>query len=630
MSFIINPYLTFGNAIVSIENPVALSVPNGTASGSLVFQTTVKCRVASGFYRDIAVSYNTTGYDGNTNGSYSLVGTLAPVSPVTNPNGLTATIVVWVIPQPYHWVDLIDKSKVTGGIDNIARIESAIGGKGTTGTMASKNALIIQRPSWNGEGSYFNSQSAMLTNLGTTGFTRFTNGGQFTFYFIWKQLTVNNTYLGPILNSLNGSSTPVGMDLFIDNRTGSGFTNTLYLIIAKGVSGQPPINLHTSNNAVVQDAWNVCKVTYDGTDVKIYTSASGGAFTQVASAAPAFSFSASNWTNALTYGNLFTVGVSTGIKGYLKHVYMEDSLMSGGDQTTLDAWAQAMCLENLEVTNANVYLRVGQSNQAGRGLNSSIDAELDAGPVGAMIVWPQPTPATQTPGSGTINSDSYWMELDLGVNQTVENLGTQHGMEMRFGFNMFEHNENCWIIKYGIGGTPIANQGVYNDWNITATATLYTQTFGLLGTGFDELIHVFRKNPIWRGLSIMQGETDAIITGAGATYRASWESVINGWIDAMVALGYTIDKLRIYFWQITDVGGAAYDPTEFAAVKAAQAAFPTTYFANHPSRAANVKGIETRTTDDIPMIDTQHYDSAGLDTMGNIEFEYFKIWAEES
>lgn len=627
MSFLLNPFLSERRSIVSVENAVMLTVANGTVAGSLVFQATIKAKLASGFHAQVPVSYDTTGYNGSVDGFYTLTGTLTPTAPVTNPLGLTVSIVVWVIPVGYVWIDCIDKNQVVGAIDNIARITTQITGK--TGTsMIQKNALLLQRPSWNGEGSYFNTQSAMLQAGATSAFTRFTNGGQFTIYIIWKQLAIPTTHLGPLFDDTNGSTTNIGMSLFVDNRAGSSRDNNINFLICKGVAGQPPINLVSSNDAVVQDAWNCCKLTYDGTTVRVYTSASGGAFSQVASGTPAFAFSASNHTNLLTFGNLFTVGASTGIKGYYKHAYFEDSFMSAPDQANLDAWAQAMCTENLIVTDANVYAMVTQSNCSGRALNSSIDADL-TGRVGAFIMSPQPTPATQTPGTGTINSDSYWGELELGINQTTESVATQHGAEMRFGYEMHQFNENCYIIKYGVGGTPFANQGVYNDWNIAATATLYTQFFGLLGTGFDEIQHVFRRNPIWRGLDIMGGETDAIITGAGALFHGNVCGTVNGWIDAMVGLGYTINKLRIFIWQITDVGGAAYDPTEFAAVKAAQTNFPTQYYIDFPSRIANVKGIVTRTTDDLPLLDLQHYNHVGQDMRGTFMFDNFKIWTAE-
>lgn len=625
MSFIINPFLIDRNAIVSVENPVGVTVHNGTAFGSITFQPSIVARLANGTYRNVDVSYSSGSYNSAVNGSYTLTGTLSPDSPVSNPRGLTVSIIVWVLPVPYHHVDMVDKSTITGGVDNIGRITTAITAKaGNNVTQGTAN--LINRPSWNGEGIYFNTQGALKQTGATSFFTRFSNGGQFTIYVIFKQLAVGTTHFGPIIDAVNGSSANVGIGMYMDNRIASSRDNNILFFITKGTT-PTPIAITSSADAIVQDAWNVVKVTYDGTTVRLYTSASGGAFTEVGNGTPASAFSASNPGNTLNYGNLATIGSSTGNKMYLKHVYMEDSFMSSGDRTLLDSWAQAMCLENLPVKNANIYMQVGQSNCAGRGLNSGIAAELN-GNVGAMIMVPSPTPATSTPGSGSVSSDSYWSQLTLGTNQTFESVGTVHGAEMRFGYEMYEFNQNCFIVKYGVGGTPIFEQVTYNNWNLT-TPTLYTQAFGLMGTAFDEIIHVFRLTPVWRGLSIMQGETDAILTGAGAVYRANWEDVINAWIDAMVALGYTIDRLRIYFWQITDVGGAAYNPTEFAAVKAAQAAFPTTYFANYPSRTANVRDIQTRTTDDISLLDTQHYDSDGQDDRGMIEFNYFKIWANE-
>lgn len=620
MSFLINSFLLNSNAIVSVENPVAISVPNGTAAGSIGFQATVRSKLSSGFYRNVPVSFDTTPYNSAVNGFYTLTGTLSPGGSLTNPFSFTATIIVWVLPPPYFWKDSIDLGKLTGSIDNITRLISVVTGKvGATNGVSPAGGALLRRPSWNGEGIYYNTQSVLEQSSAKSFFVPFHNGTQFTIYVVWKQLAVTNTYLGPIYDSINGSSANKGISLFVDNRSSVSRTMTLYAIVASGVAA--PVNLASSNNAVVV-GWNWAKVTYNGTNVVITTNG-----TQVASAAPGAAFGVGDATNLLHFGNLFTVGTSTGLKGYYKHLYMQNSFMSAPDQTTLDAWAAAMCLENLIVEDANVYLRIGQSNQAGRGLNSGIAGDL-TGAVGARIMVVSPTPPTQTNGSGVVGSDSYWEQLELARNQTFESVATVHGMEMRFGKDMWALNESCWIVKMGVGGTPIFSTVTYNDWNVS-TAQLYTLYLGLTGTALDELTHVFRKNPVVRGLSIMQGETDAIITGAGAVYHTNWTTFINTFIDALVTLGYTINKLRIFFWQITDVGGAAYDPTEFAAVKAAQVAFPAQYFIDFPSRTANVKGITTRTTDDISLIDTQHYDEDGLDAMGVHEVDYFKIWTTE-
>lgn len=610
------------HTIVEVENPVALSVPNGTAFNTNLFQTTVRVRLSDDTHRQIIVTYAAGSYNGNTNGFYTLTGTLSPTGDILNSLFLTASIVVWVLPIPYTWLDLIDKTKITGGTDNIGRIVHSVTAKVNSGAIQ-YDANLVRRPSWNGEGTYFNTQNALKQEGTTAVYAPFHDGTQFTIYVVWKQLTMSTTLIGPLYDNINGSGVNKGTILFTDNRTSATRVKRLAFQIARGINGQVPINIVSADNVVLENAWNWAKVTYDGTTVRLYCNG-----TEVASGAPAFPMLTGNATNLLNFGNMFTVSTQTGMRGYLKHVYMEDSFMSGGDITFLDSWATAMCLENLTVIPMNVYAMVTQSNCSGRALNSSISPELN-GRVGAYIMTPRPTPATQTPGTGTINSDSCWGELQLTVNQTTENVATQHGAEMRFGYEMNRFNENCFIIKYGVGGTPFANQGVYNDWNIAATATLYSQFLGLLGTGFDEVTHVFRGNPIWRGLDIMGGETDAIIVGAGALFHGNVCGTVNGWIDAMVALGYTIDDLRIFIWQITDVGGAAYDPVEFALVKAAQAAFPTQYFVDFPSRTANVKGITTRTTDDLPLLDAQHYNHVGQNMRGNFMFEYYKLHAHE-
>lgn len=624
MSFLINSFLLNQNAIASVENPVALSVPNGTAFGSLVFQSTIRARVASGFYREIPVSYSVGSYDGNTNGSYTLIGTLAPVAPIVNPNNLTVSIVVWVVPAPHSWLDLIDKSLVIGGTDNIDRITHQVTAKVNIGAIQF-DANLVRRPSFNGEGSYFNTQSA-LKQAGTTADYAFLHDGtQFTFYVVWKQLTMSTTEYMPLMDSINAAGTAKGISLFVDNRSSITRVKRLVFQIARAINGQVPINLVSPDNAVLENAWNWCRISYNGTVVEMVVNG-----VSQGTQAPAFAMLTGNATNLLNYGNRVSVSTQTGQRAYIKHYYFENALITGGDLTLLDSWADAMCDENLIVEDANVYLRIGQSNQAGRGLSSGIAAELN-GAVGASIMVIKSAAPTQTDGSGTVNSDSYWEELELGRNQTTENVATQHGMEMRFGYNMHQFNENCWIVKMGVGGTPIFSTATYNDWNVSS-AQLYTKYVALTTVALDELIHVFRKNPVVRGLSIMQGETDALasLAGAGAQYKTNWTTFINTFIPAIeAAVPVTINKLRIYFWQISDAGGYAYDPTEFAGVQGAQIDMGANYLTDNPSMATKIKGVTTRTTDDIPFLDPQHYNATGLSTMAVHEFDYFKLYVLE-
>lgn len=127
----------------------------------------------------------------------------------------------------------------------------------------------------------------------------------------------------------------------------------------------------------------------------------------------------------------------------------------------------------------------------------------------------------------------------------------------------------------------------------------------------------------------MQGETDAIITGAGAVYKSNYVTFFNTLIDTVVSAGFTINKLRLYMFRITNSGSPGYDMAEFNQIYAAQSDIGDNYLSDNPSRSANVKGTTWRTTDDIPLIDLQHYNAAGHDTMGQALFNYFKEYTNE-
>lgn len=599
--------------IVTVVNPQSISVLNGTAFGSVPFPATVRALNSNGFYADYPATFVIGSYDSSTNGSYTINGTL-------NDYGNAVSVVVWVLPSPVQWFDLIDYSLMGHTIDNLGRIVTSATAK-VGNSIAQGSASLANRPSWNGDGIYYNTQGALSWGT-TSSHNTFHQDTPWTVFIVWKQLTIANTRLEPLLCSNAITSANTGIFVGVDNRSASSHTNAINVQITKGSAGNTPISVITGNNVITQNAWNWLKMKFDGTDFTLVVNGS-----TVGTQTPVISFATGNASAALMVGNNSTVGTQTGVNAYIKHVYMEDSFVSGATETLLDSWAVAMSSEGLAVEPENVYLLYGQSNMAGRGLNSAISGDL-TGLVGAKIMQVLPTPPTSTSGVGTINSQSYWEELELARNQTFESVATLHGMEMRFGKNLHAYNKSCWILKLGVGGTPIVSTASFNDWNI-ATAQLYTHSNNLISTGLLEMVHIFRKAPILRGLVWMQGETDAIITGAGSVYKTNLTNFINGTIDTAVAAGYTVDKLRIYIFRITDVGGFAYDPTEFAAIYAAQSDIGANYLTDNPSRTSNVKGTTWRTTDDATMGDTQHYDAAFLDTMGQEIFHYFKIYAVE-
>ncbi len=82
-------------AVASLQ---AITVPAGTAIGSLALPTTVGVTLSGGASQNLGVTWNggTPAYDGNTAGTYAFTGTLTLPANVTNPSNLTAaqTVVV--------------------------------------------------------------------------------------------------------------------------------------------------------------------------------------------------------------------------------------------------------------------------------------------------------------------------------------------------------------------------------------------------------------------------------------------------------------------------------------------------------------------------------------------------------
>jgi len=598
--------------ITDITNPQSISVLNGTTFASVPFPTTVRAK-RNGFWNDFAVTFLQGSYDHTTNGSYTLSGRLTDfATPVS--------ITVWVIPAPTQWFDGIDNTLYGHTIDNVSRMITSGSGKVGATITEGVAADVLYNPSWNGDGINFNTQTALTWGSASTHNT-FHQDTPWSIYVVWYQKSVGNTHLGPIYISNAGASGSTGIALFVDNRIASSNTYAITYLVTKGVGGSVPINLTTADNVVDPNAWNWAKIKFDGTNFTLYVNGS-----LEASSTPSISFATGNASNALRIGNLNSIGVGTGASMFLKHVYMEDSFVSGATETLLDSWAVAMSSEGVPLEDVNVYLMCGQSNMAGRGVSSGIAADL-TGAIDAFIYVPKPTPPTQTNGSGALSSASYWEELELGRNQTFENVATQHGMEMRFGRDMSTYIKNCFLIKMGIGGTPIFSTATYNDWN-AGHNELYELYRILAINGLQEIESVFRKNPVIRGFIWMQGETDAIISTAGAAYKTNFYTFINNMIDA-IEVAYPINKMRIYIFRITNSGAPGYDMTEFNAIYAAQEDIGDDYLTDNAGHSDDVLGSTWRTTDDLSLLDAQHYSGASLDIMGKALFAYFKQYVDE-
>jgi len=86
-------------AIKSVEELAAKTVEYGTAYDKLSLPTTVKVTLVSDETKELSVTWSSEGYNPNKEGEYALTGTLALTEGITNPQNLTAKVLIKVLPE---------------------------------------------------------------------------------------------------------------------------------------------------------------------------------------------------------------------------------------------------------------------------------------------------------------------------------------------------------------------------------------------------------------------------------------------------------------------------------------------------------------------------------------------------
>jgi len=337
-------------------------------------------------------------------------------------------------------------------------------------------------------------------------------------------------------------------------------------------------------------------------------------------------------------------------------------------------------------TDLNIYITGGDSNDAGRGVNSSIAGDL-TGPIPGAFA---PRFNSNSPGSTT------WLgKLELGVNQTLiaENVSTQHGFEMRFCKSM-GGDEEMMLIKYGIGSSSLLN-----DWHPSDTGENLDRLKDGITQAITDCKYIYRRNPIIRGFIWMLGANDAVIGGqtlswsrsgttitvtqashgrstghripvyvssdtdaipintylvtgtggstytfesvnSGATsgtlsysgglnYKTIFYDLVNEVIDHIdITLSVPVTDLRIFVYE-TRSGGTGFNAVSYSDVLNAEQDIGTDYLTDNPSRSSNVAGSTSHTTEGVSMSDTIHYTTSGYDIIGVYPYDYFKLYRNE-
>jgi len=108
------------------------------------------------------------------------------------------------------------------------------------------------------------------------------------------------------------------------------------------------------------------------------------------------------------------------------------------------------------------------------------------------------------------------------------------------------------------------------------------------------------------------------LTLTGSVYR---NQVTNG-------LGYTVDKLRICLPRPTNPSGSL-NAEAYTQVITGGTSIGTDYLIDNPSRAGNVIGSTSQSTDGFGMLDGLHYSNSGYSLIGTGMKDYYLPYRDE-
>jgi hypothetical protein len=515
--------------------------------------------------------------------------------------------------SPLFWHDFSDPDDYSSLLvdnNNGLTIDAATA---KTGQTISAYGALATKPSYNGEGTYFNGfANGQKTGVAGT-WNRFHSGNAWSMFFLLKPITVANTVNYCITGNSAASAGSRGICVLYDNRASSSRTNALVFTMSNGTA----LNVSfVANNAIVPESYHIIELRFDGTNFRAFVDGVQVGLTTAATN----TFSSSDAAVPLTFGCFPTTGTLPA-KAYYKHAVFFDRILSTDESALLYNYLNTEKLDVVTMTDANVYVRaINQSNESGRGTNSAIAAEL-TGKVGAGM-WKT---------NASFDSRANWDILELGVNQSTESVTTQHGSEMRFGYEMYNLNQNCYIIKLAEGGTPLASTGDASpDWNTSSVGEFYDRirtNHLLLAT--DKMVHVLRKNPVFRGFITMGGESDC--QGVrGAAYKTNFTNTFNGILTYINStLGFSTAKMRLYINRVRlGITFSGFDSAQHTLVRAAQDDIGANFKTDNPS--AILLSSTVVSTDDLPIQgDNLHFTTGGFDTKGMREYTYFAAYVNE-
>jgi hypothetical protein len=172
---------------------------------------------------------------------------------------------------------------------------------------------------------------------------------------------------------------------------------------------------------------------------------------------------------------------------------------------------------------------------------------------------------------------------------------------------------------YAVSATALQDGLTTPDWNVASGSTeCADQSTNQMIYALDAIKYEYDYTPVFRTVTWRLGETDGL-TGA-ATFKADLYNLINQWIDAVVAAGYSTSRVRFFFSTVSQDSPTYASPTRpyVGDVDAAYTAASSDYFTDNPTKVGYVKGLHVIDMSDIPISGTEltHMTSTSMKLAG--------------
>jgi hypothetical protein len=453
---------------------------------------------------------------------------------------------------PDFWLDFEDDTTYASSIDNIGRIIDSYTTKDANAyvTVPESAGSLFKKPSYNGEGCYFNSLSAI--RVGTlSSFNKLHNGNAWEMYFSFKYFAQTQaTTLQNILSTAGSNANNSGLGLKISNLNSATNPHTLRVSIFNNAGGATgPADITCSNNSLVNNEYNEVRIVMTGTVLTVYIRNSANpTFTQIGTDASIAGLSSSDAEGTMGIG----VDPAAGFRGYLKQIIFWYRNLTVDETTSIQSWLATRTADVITPETVSLHLTWGQSNEdPGSGTDNSTLAATYPELAGLQNAY-----VYRALNSAYTNKQNYWSQLEMSKT-TADS--AHHNWVLRLGYAMGQAGTTAYFAGAGRGSTGLLDKVASIDWyadgGSVTTGDMFPNWKTLVTDAIEELIHVMRKTPVIYSIGQFQGENDTSdALAVSPAYRLALENWIKSAITFLNGLGYSTTNMHYYLFRTINSG----------------------------------------------------------------------------